>query len=139
MLSVFNTALRTKLVDNAGIAAIVGARVYADLATDDAALPYIVFNVNSGRELDRAWGVEERIVVYSVLGWTDDEAGLEKAVQMADAIYAALNRQTLTLGDGWTFYQCRMQSPVQMAPIIAQRKYKAAGGLYRLEADNYSR
>jgi hypothetical protein len=135
MITVFNKAVRSKLAATAAITDLVSSRIYADVAENDAALPYIVYSMNSGRERERIWRLEERVIIYNVMAVSDEDAGLQKAATVADAIYAALHLQTLTFDPGWEFYECRVQEPFKYSDIVAQRKFMYAGVLVRIEAD----
>jgi hypothetical protein len=102
----FDAALYTKLANDAGVAALVAAKIFADAADAlqlrdavNEGLPYIVFN-QAGGGPGNAWATETASVLYRVDSRHGTRAG---AATLHAAVYAALHKQTLTIS-GWANY-----------------------------------
>lgn len=97
-------ALVAALKADAGVAAIVGARVY-DEPPQDVAFPY----VRIGEILVRPFhtdGQEAFEITFGIEAFSRPVAGRVEAARLAYAVQAALHDQTLAItgyGNAWTF------------------------------------
>lgn len=81
--------LRAALIEDAGVSAIVGTRVYPQVAPQGAASPYLVYSQVSGArewDLDCVAGLGNP--VFQVTAWADTYAA---AQALADAVRAAVS------------------------------------------------
>lgn len=86
------------LKDDAGVAAIVGPRVFSIIAPANTVKPYVTFMVINERVLN----ITQRSSVdwfYRVHSWADTP---QQAASLHQAVYAALHRQTLTIAADWS-------------------------------------
>ena len=99
-----DTALRALLNADATLTTYIGAKIYADVASAGAALPYIVFyqadgrsgNVCSRDTINYIYRVETRRGV-------DQASTVATAKQIHAQVKAVLHNKTLTI-TGWTNY-----------------------------------
>lgn len=68
------TVIRNLLANNAGVAALVGARIYPNQAPDEADLPLIVYGVRLQDEVDGSAPVGPAAVDVHCYGASDDSA-----------------------------------------------------------------
>lgn len=121
------------LAADATVASLVGARIYAGAAPQDAALPVVIFNHMAGNDLV---GVGTARVLnnslYQVKGVTK---GRSHAVgqQIADAIDAALHGQNVS-ADGIRV-GCVREQAIVYGQSDNGEEFRHAGGIYRIFAD----
>lgn len=85
------------LSSNAGVAAIVDNRIFPSIAAKNAALPFVtydVINVTPNDDKSGAALVDE--IDVEIIGHA---ATYTQAAQLGDAVRAALDRQSITVGD----------------------------------------
>lgn len=87
-------AIVAKLKGAAALTAIVGQRIYDDVP-QGTAYPYIVVDDMTSVPFDTQGGVGAQVGV-NIYCWSQYR-GRKEVRQMMDAIYAALNRQALTI------------------------------------------
>jgi len=80
--------VRSLLAGNAGVAAIVGTRIYPDESPDKAALPLIVYGARLAEQIDGTAPVSPATVDVHCYASSDDGA-----LALAEAADAALNGQ----------------------------------------------
>jgi hypothetical protein len=91
----FQKAIAARLKAHAGVAALVGARVY-DTPPADAVCPYLSFGPSSAVPDDEEgiWGREETLQIDV---WTRANGLLHPCREITDAVYDALHEVTLDL------------------------------------------
>ena len=97
----WQSEIQSALLANAGIAALVGTRIYADIADGTTAAPYIVWQVIATRgetTHDGARGIEFPLIQVSC--WAATKA---QAIALASAVDDALNGNTISGAHGVTF------------------------------------
>lgn len=130
----FAKFLRDTLVNDAGVAALVGARVYEDKAPQGATFPYLIFSLNRARDLG-AIGQQGRIHVrpaYLVRGTVQDESYAD-ADAIAAAVDTALEGAKGTSTVGGSTYQIRgvfHTAPVRYPETTDGVQYRHSGGIY---------
>ena len=87
------TDLKTTLGNAAGVSALVGNRVYPNIAQKGAALPYIVYSRSDTEKFSSLTGTNDPANARIEIGCTGSTYSSAKAV--ADAVIAALQ------GDGY--------------------------------------
>lgn len=81
-------ALRTHLLADTAVAAIVGTRIYHGIASDEVALPYITFAMRGKNSLSHAQGGAALAhTLYEVNSWSGTAAELET---LRDAVRESL-------------------------------------------------
>ncbi len=88
------TALHARLAGNAGVAALVGPRIYSDVP-QDAGFPYVVIDGPSSEDAgtDSSPGLLSEVRVHA----HSRGAGLKEAKDILTAIYDALHEKPLSL------------------------------------------
>ena len=101
--------LRAALAANAGVAALVGARIY-DEPPQNVVFPYLrMVDINPAAfDTDTAEGAE---ISISVEAYSRSASGRVEAAQMAEAVRAALHRQETSLTvSGFTLVELIFQT-----------------------------
>jgi hypothetical protein len=120
-----------KLRDDAAVAALVGQRIYSELAPQGAAMPYIV--VQNQASVDVLGVGSQRILtelvfVVRAVGRGASYAGL---APIADAIDAALHLASGATANG-TVLGCRREEPFRRPEVTSGVQYRHLGGIYRV-------
>lgn len=89
-------AIKTIGGAHAGLSALIGTRLYAGQAPQNAALPYVVFEKDgfrpiSGVHVDTSWG-------HSDITFTSHAASLREALLVNAQVVLAYNRHHATVG-----------------------------------------
>lgn len=124
-----------ELTGHAPLTALVGDRVYRDLAPPGAALPYAIFSFVAG--LDRN-AMGSRSIIFTRPFW--DIKGVTKGTDstaadaIADAIHGAVNgKQRLNVADGELIVLgCRRESLIEFPELTEDQLYLHRGGEYRV-------
>lgn len=108
-------AIRTALVADTAITALVGQRVYNDAAPDNPAYPHIIMKCAAAPEADAthadlSWQPQQ----WDIYAVADNAAA---ANDIAGKIAGALNDQRLTLAGGATTLICRRQGTMPATRI----------------------
>ena len=110
--------LYTTLSNDAGVSALVGTRIYPNLAPESATYPYITYQLISGVRLSTVTGVNDakrKRIQHSCHAETYEEA---KA--LADAVFAALE------GDGYQDLEHEFYDPTtQVHTVIIDWSFMA--------------
>lgn len=126
--------LNTVLAADTQLAAVVGTRIYADLAPDGAALPMVVYQMQSSRDLmalgsHRVWAN----TLYLVRGVAQTIAYGGSLITIADRIDAALHAASGSTVEG-VVYECVREGEFRLTETANGIQYRHLGGLYRILA-----
>jgi hypothetical protein len=118
----FRTALQAKLKT-------IHARVYSQSAPEDAAFPYLVYDLPN----DYDDGESMELAVVDIDGWDTPSDGDTTALEtLMAAVNAGLNKQTITSGNATaTLYLDTKLSLTDDDPRICRRKYIYQAKLFR--------
>ena len=89
-------AIYSLLVNDSAVSAIVGTRIYPELAEEGASAPYVVYSVVSNTPSDTKDGTpidEAQCEIFSVA------STYEQCNKLADLVRAALDRKSVTVND----------------------------------------
>jgi len=132
-LEAFDDGLRDFLLQDGGIGALVGSRVYVDMAPAGAAFPYLVLSLQSWRDDERSGGGRVEIC-YNVRAVVDaDASGSRLAAQIASVVRARLDDSQPVI-EGWGVSFCWHETAYRYIEMVEKRAYASAGGVYRLAA-----
>ena len=114
-------AIRKVLVDDAGIAALVGTRVYMGYAPQSAALPFVIIR-RGGTDVDHSMGGASGLKMAEVDIWITDDS-YEDVTDLGELVeaelYSAGHRQTVTIGaDSITFSKLFMDEQTDEQEVI---------------------
>jgi len=115
------------LSGDATLQGYVGQRVYRDLAPQGAAMPYLVFSYQAGRDVEAVGAVRilsQITVLVRVWGRRSEYATLAAAATRVDELLHA--------GSGTNVLACVREFPIDMAETVDGVTYVALGGQYRL-------
>lgn len=89
------TALRTYLLTHAGLAALIGTRIYPDEAPQGAALPHVIY-INISDVKDHVYGGEQALEspIYQYTAYASTKLG---ASAVAEQIKAAMKNHPETM------------------------------------------
>ena len=125
------------LAADTALVAVVGARIYVDLApqtTPPTATPYVVWQMQSATDLMVIGGIRVwSNAVYLVRGVDKSLTWGGNSKTMADRIDAALHRASGTNVDGQV-YACVREQAWRMMEVSDGVVYRHSGGIYRLYA-----
>lgn len=128
-----DTWLYSVLSSDAATAAIVGTRIYGDIADQDAAYPYIVYQMQSPGNDVSVIGMHRIFatplylvrVIEATNGYSDN------AIVVANRIDALLHRASGAVSGGYNIATNR-ERPFRLTEIANGRQVRHLGGLYRL-------
>ena len=123
-----DAGILTQLSSGAALTALVGTRIYCGQAPTDAALPYVVFSVQSSIDLNDSPN-RTRSMLYFVRGYSED--GLEVGA-VDEAIDALLHHAALSVSGWTTLWVAREQEMNLVDNPSAGYTVYMAGGMYRL-------
>lgn len=133
MIEAFDTGVRQHLISDPALVALVGEKVYQDLAPGDAAKPYVVISFMSSLDPENT-PTDEVEISYNVKAVTDDASGgLQACARIASAVRKALN-DTKPAIQGWGVYWCKETSGFRFVEQQDGRRIWYAGGIYRIGA-----
>lgn len=126
--------LYTVLSGDTALAAVVGTRIYADVAPAGATFPYVVYQNQAGRDV-RGVGPTRIManllyVVRGVNATTTYTGALETIANRIDAVLQAASG-TNTRG---VVIACVREQPFKLAESLDTGEYRNLGGIYRLWA-----
>ncbi len=125
--------LYTVLSTDSQLAAVVGTRIYAYIAPENATFPYVVYQNQAGRDV-RGVGplriMANLLYVVKVVGQTNTFGALETAANRIDAVLQAASG-TPTRG---TVIACVREQPFALVESLDTGQYRHLGGIYRLWA-----
>lgn len=125
--------LYTLLSGDATLTALVGARIYAYVAAQGAAMPFVVFNLQDGSDV---MGVgTARIMfdgLYQVKG-INEASSFASLKPIADRIDTLLQGNSGSVLDG-AILACTREQPLSYVETDEDRQYRHLGGLYRILA-----
>lgn len=121
-------AIRSKLTGTTAIANLVSTRVYAGIAPDAAVMPMIVFSLNGGGA-DNDTALDSADLRYAIMGVSDKQL---QAVQIADAIRAALHEQAMAIDSPWTVYRVQESGAIAYVDDVDGKPFFRRGGIYRI-------
>ena len=125
--------LYTVLAADTALAAVVGTRIYAYIAPEGAAFPYVVYQNQAGRDI-RGVGplriMANLLYVVKVVGQTNSFGALETAANRIDTVLQAASG-TPTRG---TVIACVREQPFALVESLDTGQYRHLGGIYRLWA-----
>lgn len=125
--------LHTTLSADSALAAVVAGRIYSYQAAARAALPYVVFHLQSGGQdiavvgAHRVWAD----LLYAVKAVAEGESfggGVETAAGRIDAL---LHRGSGTVTGGKVL-MCVRERPLAYVENAGDRRFQHLGGLYRV-------
>lgn len=116
------------------LAGVVGQRVYVDIATPAAAMPYIIFQMQASVDLmpvgpGRIWAD----CLYLVRGVTEATSYGGALKTIADRIDAVLHATAGANVDG-TVWACVRDRPYRLPEVADGRNYRHAGAIFRIYA-----
>lgn len=122
------------LTGDAALTAAVGSRVYSDLAPDKAAMPYVVFSMQTADRDVQGIGTERFLVqpVYLVKA-VGAGVSYEPLEAIADRIDAVLQGGAGSVTGG-LIHACIREQMVRYPEVDAGQQFRHLGGLYRIWA-----
>ncbi len=125
----------TKLTGTSGLTTLLSAgsaSVFANLAPEQADVPYVVFNAQApSAPIQTMGGVKFEDAVYQVKGVTSGSSGTA-AGTIADQIDSALADQALTV-TGYTHHYCRRRQNIDYVELgPGGIRFNHRGALYRV-------
>jgi hypothetical protein len=125
--------LYTVLSGDTALAAVVGTRIYAYIAPEGAAMPYVVYQNQAGRDV-RGVGplriMANLLYVVKVIGATNSFGTLEVAANRIDAVLQAASGTNVR----GTVIACVREQPFALVESLESGQYRHLGGIYRLWA-----
>jgi len=125
------------LAADTALVAVVGARIYVDLApqtTPPTATPYVVFQYQGGADLMVIGGARVWTnAVYLIRGIDETLTYDGDSKTIADRIDAALHRGSGTNASGVVYAAVR-ESPFRLTETADGKQFRHLGGLYRIYA-----
>ena len=127
-MQALDTALYSKLTEGSTtLYGLVGTRVYRGLAPGDAAMPYVVYNVQAGG-YDNETYKDSATVVYQVKGVAQSGAA---AANVDTAIAAQLHNTGYTV-TAWTLVSSMRENDTGTTELVNGVPVFNAGALYRI-------
>lgn len=131
-MSAIDVAVFNKLAGAAGLTALVSSRIYARMAPQGTALPYVLFSHQGGGQANME-PVDRLEVVYWIRAYAATQAA---AGAIDDQISAALHRQALTI-TGWAHLGCQREGDQRLEERdAAGALIWITGALYRIRAQS---
>jgi hypothetical protein len=130
MLNAIHKALHTKLTASSALTSLLSGAgaVYFQQAPLDAVLPYVVYILAGGGEINDS-PLANGDLMYYVKGVAETALA---AGNIADSIRSALHEQAMTIDSPWTVYRCQMTQTLMFAENVERRQFWHAGGSYRI-------
>lgn len=116
--------LRTHLLAQTGLTALVGDRIYKKVAAQNAALPFVRFYTVAGTFDNITYSVDLDGLV-SVEGWGEHD---KQASDVYEIIHQSLHYEEFDV-DGWNLYWCAQTRLHDLPPSIVDGKtfFRVAG------------
>ncbi len=124
-----------QLSGDATLTGVVGTKLYADIAPDESATPYVTYSMLSGVDLMVVSGI--RIwtnMLYLVRGIDEARSYLGNLATIDTRIDAVLHKQTGSNVDG-VIWSCVREQAFRLSEERDGRIFKHLGGIYRIRAD----
>jgi hypothetical protein len=124
---IFNagTAIYNKLIAGTVVA---GSAIYADVAPQSTAYPYVVFSCSASEESHQdAVDLRSDMWLVKVVSNNPQTAG-----SVQNNIRSALNYQSLTVDANWTTLWVTAVNQFQFIEMVNNQKIYHAGGTYRV-------
>lgn len=125
--------LYSVLAADSQLAATVGTRIYAYIAPEVAAFPYVVYQNQAGRDV-RGVGplriMANMLYVVKAVGQTSSFGTLEAAANRIDAVLQAASGTNVR----GTVIACVREQPFALVESLSAGQYRHLGGVYRLWA-----
>ena len=99
-MNALEEALYDKLAGATAVTDLVSTRIYRGMAPQNAALPYLIIQLQGGGD-DNWTPTESKSYVYSVRAVS--QVSTDEAGDIAEAVHTALHKQALTVS-GWENY-----------------------------------
>lgn len=126
--------LYARLTADATLGGLVGTRVYADLAPESAAFPMVVFQFQTGEDVDAAGGIRVLANTEWLIRGIDMTPSYRGALgSVAARVDSLLHAASGTATSG-TVIACVRTRPFQMASVTDGVQYRHAGGFYKVIA-----
>jgi len=128
------------LAADTALTALVGARIYSAAAPAKAAMPYVLYSLQAGRDV-LGVGTTRVVTHLTLLVKAVGEGQSFRALQpIADRIDADLNGASGSVtgdaGPGAEILSCVRTAPVAYPEIQEGKQYRHLGGLYQIVATN---
>lgn len=123
--------LYSVLAGDAMLNGYVSGRVYRRLAPEGAAMPYVVFQFQSGHDVQAAGPyrvMSQLVCVVKIVGQASTYPTLKAIVDRVDALLQAASGMAT---DGRVL-ACMRETPIDYEEIDAGVRYQHLGGQYRL-------
>lgn len=131
----FDEAIKAHVLAFDGVRALVGERVYFDIAPTDAATPYIIISWQSWNEVIDRTRAPEVDATANLRGVVDvNKQGARLGIQIADQLEACVRAKKLAIGHGWGVHWSRVRSRFRNVPVIDRKDYVTAGVLVQIGA-----
>lgn len=118
--------------DSTIISELGGTRIYAEMAAENAPMPYIVMQFMGGGD-ENVYAQQAADVVISVqcVG-TVSPAVIRVASRIRTVLHE--NHGSVNLGTAWSAYRVQHRSAVSFTELVERVKYYYSGGTYRVRA-----
>lgn len=120
------------LSGDAALGSAVGTRVYADVAPQGAAFPYLVFSYQGGsdkRGVGTARYFVEALYLVKAVRQGESYQPLQTVMDRVDALLQGSSGGTAT---GGTVYASVREQSVRFPEVTEGRQYRHLGGVYRI-------
>ena len=135
LMNEVNKAIYNKLQAGTALSALIAgsANVYHLQPPDDTSMPYVIFNLQGGGN-ENVTPSPLRNLVYFVRGYSTASAAAAGSIRTE--INNLLDKQTLTLTDGWVNFWMQAESEIEGIDNMPNgQKAYMAGDLYRIRLD----
>jgi len=126
--------IRAKLLADPTISGLVSDRIWIKQAKNNATLPYIIIDLNSGGD-NKTYGKEIVDLRYAILAIS---AQTGQSTDMSVAIRDALDEQDATISGDWEIYRLQHLQFVHFIEMVEGKPYYYDGGVYRVRASKES-
>ena len=124
------SGLYSKLAAGTALTALLGGTlIYNGLAPQGRALPFVLFNQQSGVS-DNLTPTRSEDFLYQVKGLS--ASGMAAAGSIASAIDTLLHNTTLTVSGGWVNYSIRRERHIRYEETETGERICHAGAVYRI-------
>lgn len=133
-LNAIDKFLYDQLAGDSALTDVVGQRIYGEMAPDEAAFPYVVYQFLTGNDLavingTRIWS-NCTYMVKAIDEAQSYEGDLKTAAGRIDAV---LHKQSGSNANG-TVYSSVREQPYRMLEPDQGRQFRHLGGIYRILA-----
>lgn len=124
------------LSNDTALAAIVGARVYSDVAPATATFPFVTFSEQSSTDVRTASG-QNRIMIdslYVIRGIVTDTSFNVQSQAIAERIDALFHASQGGNANGTVVFTSHREQSFRLAEQQAGKSFRHLGGIYRVYA-----